>query len=121
MLSLCCTHTGSLDPELPTERTAETLIRLDRCNADRIVLSCHCSFSGLRGIMFGRGLHCHQCCVHVSRQNSGIFPRTEAVLIYLLVSSADNFCKQLGPRPGPKECLALSGSKLFDTLIEFLK
>ena len=33
------------------------------------------------------------------------------------MSSADNFFKQFGPRSGPTECLASSGSKLFDTLI----
>ena len=36
----------------------------------------------------------------------------DALTLYLLVSSADNLCKQFGPR---------SGSKLFDTLIVFLK
>ena len=79
MLSLCCTHKGSLDPELPTELTVETLIRLGRCKADLIVLSCHGSFSALRGIMFGRGLHCHQCCVHVSRQTLEFFPEGKGI------------------------------------------
>ena len=37
------------------------------------------------------------------------------------MSSADNFCKQFGPRPGQIKHLARSGSKLFDTLIVFLK
>ena len=32
-----------------------------------------------------------------------------------IVSSADKFCKLLGPRPGPKNCRGCSGSKLFDT------
>ena len=41
--------------------------------------------------------------------------------LYLLVSSADNFCKQLGPRSGPIKPWARSGSKLFDTLMVFLK
>ena len=36
------------------------------------------------------------------------------------MSSADKLCKQFGPRPGP-ECWSCSGSKLFDTLIVFLK
>ena len=35
--------------------------------------------------------------------------------------SADKLCKQFGPRPGPTECRSCSGSKLFDTLIVFLK
>ena len=33
-------------------------------------------------------------------------------VLYLL--SADNLCKQFGPRSGPIKCQALSGSKLFD-------
>ena len=37
------------------------------------------------------------------------------------LSSADNLCKQFGPRSGPTECRSWSGSKLFDTLIVFLK
>ena len=32
-----------------------------------------------------------------------------------LVSSADNYCKQFEPRPGPTKCWAWSGSKQFDT------
>ena len=39
----------------------------------------------------------------------------------LLVSSADNVWKQIGPRSGPTECRAKSGSNLFDTLMVFLK
>ena len=39
----------------------------------------------------------------------------------LLVSSADDLCKQFGPRSGPTKCRAWSGSKLFDTLMIFLK
>ena len=37
------------------------------------------------------------------------------------MSSADNFFKQFGPRSGPTKCRAWSGSKLFDTLVVFLK
>ena len=37
------------------------------------------------------------------------------------LSTADNFCKQFVPRPGPTESRAWSGSKLFDTLMVFLK
>ena len=37
------------------------------------------------------------------------------------MSFADNFCKQFGPRLGPTQCRAWSGSKLFDTLIAFQK
>ena len=33
--------------------------------------------------------------------------------------SADNICKQFGPRLGPTKCRAWSGSKLFDTLMVF--
>ena len=39
----------------------------------------------------------------------------------LLAASANNLCKQLGPRPGPTNCRAWSGSKLFDTLIVLKK
>ena len=39
----------------------------------------------------------------------------------LLVSSADKFCKQFGPRSGLTKSQALSGSKLFDTLMVLLK
>ena len=41
--------------------------------------------------------------------------------LHLQVTSADNLCKQFGPRPGPTKCRAWSGSKLFDTLMVFLK
>ena len=39
------------------------------------------------------------------------------------MSSADNLCKQFGPRSGTvtTKCWAWSGSKLFDTLMVFLK
>ena len=37
------------------------------------------------------------------------------------LSSAVNLCKQFGPRSGMTECRSWSGSKLFDTLIVFLK
>ena len=45
----------------------------------------------------------------------------EALIIYLLQSSADGVCKQIGPRPGPTKSRAGSGSKLFDTLMASLK
>ena len=38
----------------------------------------------------------------------------------LLVSSADNFCKQFGTRSCPTKCRAWSGSKLFATLVVLL-
>ena len=38
-----------------------------------------------------------------------------------LVSSADNLCKQFGPRSGLTKCQAWSGSKLFDTVVALLK
>ena len=41
--------------------------------------------------------------------------------VFLLVLSADNLCKHFGPRSRPIKCQSLSGSKLFDTLIVFLK
>ena len=37
------------------------------------------------------------------------------------MSSADNLCKQFEPRSGPTKCRAWSGTKLFDTLMVFLK
>ena len=43
------------------------------------------------------------------------------LILYLLVPSADNLCKQFGPRSGPTECWSFAGTKLFDTLIVFLK
>ena len=39
----------------------------------------------------------------------------------MIFSTADNFCKQCGPRPSPAKYLASSGSKLFDILMVFLK
>ena len=44
-----------------------------------------------------------------------------AVTLCLLVLSAVNLCKQFEPIPGTMNRLALSGSKLFDTLMLFLK
>ena len=40
---------------------------------------------------------------------------------FLLVVSADNLCKQFGPRSGLTKWWAWSWSKLFDTLIVFFK
>ena len=37
------------------------------------------------------------------------------------MSSVDNLCKQFAPRSGPTNHQARSGSKLFDTLMVFLK
>ena len=37
------------------------------------------------------------------------------------MSSADSLCKQVGPRSGQMKSRACSGSKLFDTFMEFLK
>ena len=47
--------------------------------------------------------------------------KRHSLTLYLLVSSADKFCKQFGPRLGPTTCRAWSGSKLFDALMVFLK
>ena len=44
-----------------------------------------------------------------------------ALNLCLPVSSADNLGKQLGPRSGPTNRRACSGSKLFDILMVFLK
>ena len=43
-----------------------------------------------------------------------------SLTLCLLMTSADNLCKQLGPRSGPK-CRAISESKLFGTPMVFLK
>ena len=45
----------------------------------------------------------------------------EKLTLYLLVSSADNLCKQFGPRSGGTKCWAWSGSNLLDTEMVFLK
>ena len=39
----------------------------------------------------------------------------------LLVPSADDLCKQFWPRSGATKCRAWSGSKLFGTLMVYLK
>ena len=41
--------------------------------------------------------------------------------LYLQVSSADNFCKQIEPISGLTKCWVCSGSKQFDTLTVLLK
>ena len=41
--------------------------------------------------------------------------------ICLLMSSAENLCKQYGPRSGPTTCRARSGSNMFDSLMVILK
>ena len=43
------------------------------------------------------------------------------VTLYFPVSSAENHCKQFGPRSGLTFCQAWSGSNLFDIMIVFLK
>ena len=47
--------------------------------------------------------------------------RGQSLTLCLLVSSADNLCREFGPRSGSTKRQALSGSKLFDTLMVFLK
>ena len=44
------------------------------------------------------------------------YPVGNGLTLYLPESSADNFCKQFGPRSGLTKCRAL-----FDTLMIFLK
>ena len=43
------------------------------------------------------------------------------ILVRTVVSSTDNLCKQFEPRSGPTKGQVTSGSKLFDTLMIFLK
>ena len=50
-----------------------------------------------------------------------LFKFLNSFLVSCNVSSADNLCKQLGPRSGQTERRSLAGSKLFDTLMVFLK
>ena len=45
------------------------------------------------------------------------YTRTNHLILCLLVTSADYICKQFGPRSGPTQCQAWSGSELFDTLM----
>ena len=42
-------------------------------------------------------------------------------IISFHLSSAENLCKQFGPRSGPTFCWSLSRSKLLDSLIVLLK
>ena len=46
---------------------------------------------------------------------------TPTLTLCLLVLSAHSLCKQFWPRSGPTKCPAWSGSKLFDSLMVFLK
>ena len=41
--------------------------------------------------------------------------------LYLLVSSATNFCKQFGPQSGLTKCWAQLGDNLYNTQMVFLK
>ena len=53
------------------------------------------------------GMHKHQKNLATRSVHEAFLP--------LLVSSADNFCKQFAPRSGPTFFPAWSGSKIFDT------
>ena len=59
-----------------------------------------------------------QLPIESSRQDTTKI-RYSQCLAWLL--SADNLCKQFGPRSGPTEFWSRSGSKPFDTVIVFLK
>ena len=48
-------------------------------------------------------------------------PCTIPLILYPLNWTADNFCKQFGPSSGLPEHRTWSESKLFDTLVVFLK
>ena len=58
-------------------------------------------------------IYFHELCLHT---NPVIF-----LTLCPLEMTADNLCKQFGPRPGLTKCWVLSGSKLFATLMVFLK
>ena len=45
----------------------------------------------------------------------------ETLTLYLLVLSADNLCKQFGPRSDPTSCRSGYDSKLFDIMKVLLK
>ena len=57
---------------------------------------------------------CEPCCTQSGQIVKGL-PLCQPV------PSADNLCKQFGPRSGPTKCRARSGSKLFDFMLLFLK
>ena len=44
-----------------------------------------------------------------------------SLLYFYLLTSADNLCKQFGPRAGLTKCRSWSGFELFDTMIVLLK
>ena len=50
-----------------------------------------------------------------------LVPKRVVFTLYLLVLSANIFCKQFGTRSDPTKRQACSGSKLFDPQILFLK
>ena len=57
----------------------------------------------------------------MSETDEGFVVQKDVLTLYLLVLSADIFCKHVGTRSGPTKRRARSGSKLFDTLMVFLK
>ena len=73
------------------------------------------------GLMFFLKDTTQWCRWDSSPRPFGLESSTLLLSSYLLVLSADNLCKQFGSRSGPTKCWAWSGSKLFDTLIVFLK
>ena len=58
------------------------------------------------------------CTVHTENLKS---EGSRIITLCLLVSSTDNICKQFGPRSGLTLSRAWYGSKLFDSLMVFLK
>ena len=54
-------------------------------------------------------------------RNSTLLFMSLRLNLCLLMSFADNLCKQFGPRSGPTESRACSGSNVFATLMVFLK
>ena len=66
--------------------------------------------------------HARQSLIHMhSAGLLGLHGHLNFPFLRILLSSADNLCKQFGSRSGPTKHWSWSGSNLFDTLIVFLK
>ena len=72
-------------------------------------------FSGKNKKKMFKNVICWDFYQSILRFNS--FP----ACMWQLLSFADNLCKHFGSRSGPTKSRAWSGSKLFDTLMVFLK
>ena len=57
------------------------------------------------------------CALKHVKRNVKTIKQFLHLILCLLVSSADNFYKRIGPRSCPTKRRTLSGSRLFDTLM----